>query len=246
MKNNNKDKILLIICFLTFLIMASYFFSKMTDENSMEILQNGSSLSLIGYYMLIVIIFGFISTIVMALFLYKISNNHKERRDFIKSTGKKMNLEYVDIMICNKKRINLSATPLIYYWIFKDENNNYILMDQYTQKYNVSVKGHYLIPNYTKVDVRDRNYNIIPPGTKMDVYLIETPEDNRCIFFQGGSPEENTLEINKTIYYENNLVERPIGTYKCRFNHSNVNFESLNNAKYCEGIIEYSKIDKKI
>ena len=60
-------------------------------------------------------------------------------------------------------------------------------------------------------------------------------------FFQGGSPDENTLEINQTLYYENNLVERPIGTYKCRFNHSNVNFESLNNAKYCEGIIEYNK-----
>ena len=76
----------------------------MINEDNIEILQNGSSLSLVGYGMLIIIIFSFASTIVMALFSYKISNNQKERRDFIKSTGKKMNLEYVDIMICNKKK----------------------------------------------------------------------------------------------------------------------------------------------
>ncbi len=77
----------------------------------------------------------------------------------------------------------------------------------------------------------------------MDVYLSQTYNDNRCIFRQGSTPEDNTLEINQIVYYENNLIERPVGTYKCRFNHNNVNFELLKNAKYYEGVIEYNKID---
>lgn len=243
MNNNNKDKIALKIAILMIVIMSSYFYIKIMGSNNFTEMEIGSSESLKKQIISIVIIVFVILTIVLSFCTFKIIDKKREKAERIKETGKKMKLEYVDVMICNLKRINLSTNPLVFYWIFKDENNDYFLLNQYSYVKNIFVKGQYLIPNYTGVLVRDNNSNLISPGTKMDVYLSQTYNDNRCIFRQGSTPEDNTLEINQVVYYENNLIERPIGTYKCRFNHNNVNFELLKNAKYYEGVIEYNKID---
>ncbi len=129
--NNNKDKTALKISILMIVIMASYFYIKIMGSNNFTEMEIGSSESLKKQIISIVMIVSIILTIVVGFYTFKIINKKREKAERIKETSKKMKLEYVDVMICNLKRINLSTNPLVYYWIFKDENNDYFLLNQF-------------------------------------------------------------------------------------------------------------------
>lgn len=113
--NNNKDKTALKIAILMIVIMASYFYIKIMGSNNFTEMEIGSSESLKKQIISIVIIVFTILTIVITFCTFIIIDKRRKKGERIKETGKKMKLEYVDVMICNLKRINLSTNPLVYY-----------------------------------------------------------------------------------------------------------------------------------